>query len=54
MDDEGFEYIYKPVLTTVMAQFSPEAIVLQCGADSISGDRLGCFNYSVKGIALLK
>jgi len=23
--------------------------VLQCGADSLSGDRLGCFNLSVKG-----
>lgn len=27
----------------------PEAILLQGGADSLSGDRLGCFNLSVKG-----
>eukprot|EP00956_Cyclotella_meneghiniana_P008871 scaffold12143_cov62-Cyclotella_meneghiniana.AAC.2 len=32
-----------------MEHFSPGAVVLQCGADSLSGDRLGCFNLSVKG-----
>jgi histone deacetylase 1/2 len=26
-------------------------VVLQCGADSLSGDRLGCFNLSVAGHA---
>ncbi|CAN0369904.1 unnamed protein product, partial [Phaeothamnion confervicola] len=30
-------------------RFDPEAVVLQCGADSLSGDRLGCFNLSLKG-----
>ena len=29
----------------------PGAVVLQCGADSLSGDRLGCFNLSLKGHA---
>lgn len=29
--------------------FQPSAIVLQCGADSLSGDRLGCFNLTLKG-----
>jgi len=24
-------------------------IVLQCGADSLTGDRLGCFNLTLKG-----
>jgi Deacetylases, including yeast histone deacetylase and acetoin utilization protein len=32
-----------------MQKFKPEAIVLQCGSDSLSGDRLGCFNLSIKG-----
>lgn len=32
-----------------MENFRPDAIVLQSGADSLSGDRLGCFNLSVKG-----
>jgi acetoin utilization deacetylase AcuC-like enzyme len=26
--------------------------VLQCGADSLSGDRLGCFNLSLRGTPL--
>lgn len=26
-------------------------MVLQCGADSLSGDRLGCFNLSIRGHA---
>lgn len=34
-----------------MEHYQPEAIVLQCGADSLSGDRLGCFNLSLKGHA---
>ena len=33
-----------------MERYQPEAVVLQCGADSLSGDRLGCFNLSLKGI----
>ena len=28
-------------------QMFPKAIVLQCGADSLAGDRLGVFNLSV-------
>ena len=32
-----------------MEKFRPGAIVLQCGADSLSGDRLGCFNLSLRG-----
>ena len=32
-----------------METFKPDAILLQGGADSLSGDRLGCFNLSVKG-----
>ena len=29
--------------------YQPGAIVLQCGADSLTGDRLGCFNLTLKG-----
>ncbi|XP_039014204.1 histone deacetylase 9-like isoform X2 [Hibiscus syriacus] len=31
--------------------YQPGAIVLQCGADSLAGDRLGCFNLSIDGHA---
>merc|ERR1719361_980410 len=43
--------IFKPVITKVMEMYQPQAVVLQCGADSLSGDRLGCFNLSLKGHA---
>lgn len=33
----------------VMESFQPSAIVLQCGADSLTGDRLGCFNLTLRG-----
>ncbi|RUS78372.1 hypothetical protein EGW08_013865 [Elysia chlorotica] len=49
IDDESYESIFKPVITRVMEMFQPSAIVLQCGADSLSGDRLGCFNLTLKG-----
>lgn len=32
-----------------MESYRPSAVVLQCGADSLTGDRLGCFNLTVKG-----
>ncbi|GMI11154.1 hypothetical protein TrRE_jg8608 [Triparma retinervis] len=51
MDDASFRDIFRPVIGAVMTRFSPGAIVLQCGADSLSGDRLGCFNLSLKGHA---
>lgn len=37
-----------------MEVFQPGAVVLQCGADSLSGDRLGCFNLSLKGLTPVK
>lgn len=51
MDDEAYRSIFRPVIGKVMEMFAPGAVVLQCGADSLSGDRLGCFNLSVKGHA---
>lgn len=49
MDDIAFEYIFKKTVSNVVEKFKPEAIVLQGGTDSLSGDRLGCFNLSIKG-----
>jgi len=51
MDDECYEQIFQPVITKVMEYYQPSAVVLQCGADSLTGDRLGCFNLTVKGHA---
>jgi histone deacetylase 1/2 len=43
--------LFKPVMSKIMEVFQPGAIVLQCGADSLTGDRLGCFNLTLKGHA---
>lgn len=49
IDDQSYESIFKPIIREIMEVYSPSAIVLQCGADSLSGDRLGQFNLSSKG-----
>ncbi|KAK3241677.1 hypothetical protein CYMTET_48582 [Cymbomonas tetramitiformis] len=49
IDDESYEQLFKPILSKVMEVYQPSAIVFQSGADSLSGDRLGCFNLSIKG-----
>lgn len=51
IDDVSFESVFQPVMAKVMESYRPTAIVLQCGADSITGDRLGCFNLTLHGHA---
>jgi histone deacetylase 1/2 len=51
MDDASFVSIFRPVISKIMERYQPGAVVLQCGADSLSGDRLGCFNLSIRGHA---
>jgi histone deacetylase 1/2 len=51
IDDTSYENIFKPVIQRIMDTYQPNAVVLQCGADSLAGDRLGCFNLSIKGHA---
>uniref|UniRef100_A0AC35EWG8 Histone deacetylase n=1 Tax=Panagrolaimus sp. PS1159 TaxID=55785 RepID=A0AC35EWG8_9BILA len=47
--DEAYKSIFEPVMTRVMETFEPSAVVLQCGADSLNGDRLGNFNLTLHG-----
>jgi len=49
--DEGYLYIFKAIIKAVMDSYRPTTIVLQCGADSLGLDRIGCFNLSIKGHA---
>ena len=51
VDDACFREIFTPIMSRVMEWYRPGAVVLQCGADSLSGDRLGCFNLSIEGHA---
>ena len=49
--DRAYEMVFKPVIEKIMEMYRPTAIVLQCGADSLTGDRLGCFNLTLEGHA---
>ncbi|KAF8321687.1 histone deacetylase [Clavulina sp. PMI_390] len=49
--DENYKNVFEPVIREVMETFAPGAIVLQCGTDSLSGDKLGCLNLSMAGHA---
>ncbi|RMZ82372.1 hypothetical protein DV737_g2126, partial [Chaetothyriales sp. CBS 132003] len=51
IDDSSYKGIFEPVIKATMDFYQPSAVVLQCGGDSLSGDRLGCFNLSMKGHA---
>ena len=48
-DDATFLAAFRPVVAEIMARFDPGAVVLQCGADSLAHDRLGCFNLTIGG-----
>ncbi|KAJ3426335.1 histone deacetylase [Anaeramoeba flamelloides] len=49
MDDKSYVEYFKKTIDAIMAFFQPNAVVIQCGADSLTGDRLGCFNLTLKG-----
>ena len=51
MDDGSYQKLFKPIISKVMEVYAPGAVVLQCGADSLASDRLGCFNLSLDGHA---
>lgn len=49
--DESYKAVFEPVISKIMEHYQPSAIVLQCGSDSLAGDKLGCFNLSMRGHA---
>lgn len=49
IDDVSYFGIFKPVIEGCIENYRPNVIGLQCGADSLACDRLGCFNLSVRG-----
>ncbi|CAJ2500968.1 Uu.00g038210.m01.CDS01 [Anthostomella pinea] len=49
--DEQYSKLFESVISKVIEKFRPGAIALQCGADSLAGDRLGRFNLLVEGHA---
>ncbi|KAK4047474.1 histone deacetylase (class I) Clr6 [Microbotryomycetes sp. JL201] len=51
IDDESYRSIFRPVMQAIMDWYRPGAVILQCGADSLSEDKLGSFNLSMQGHA---
>ncbi|PWN98521.1 hypothetical protein FA09DRAFT_329575 [Tilletiopsis washingtonensis] len=49
--DESYKSVFEPVISQIMEHYAPSAVVLQCGSDSLAGDKLGCFNLSMRGHA---
>lgn len=49
--DESYKTVFEPVISQIMQHYRPSAVVLQCGSDSLAGDKLGCFNLSMRGHA---
>ncbi|OLL23523.1 Histone deacetylase phd1 [Neolecta irregularis DAH-3] len=48
IDDQSYVQLFKSILEPCINSYRPTAVVLQCGADSLGCDRLGCFNLSIK------
>lgn len=48
IDDDQFISLFTSITGQTLDIFRPTAIVLQCGADSLGGDRLGKFNLNIK------
>lgn len=51
MSDMAYIHLFKKVMSQVMTSFVPDVLVIQCGADSLSKDRLGHLNLSIRGHA---
>jgi histone deacetylase 3 len=41
--------VFEPVIRACVRKYSPSVLVMQCGADSLAQDRIGCFNLSIHG-----
>jgi histone deacetylase 3 len=49
VDDDSYRSLFEPIVESAIQKFRPSVIVLQCGADSLRGDRIGTFNLSLEG-----
>ncbi|KAI9796200.1 MAG: histone deacetylase [Piccolia ochrophora] len=48
IDDSDYTRLFRAVVGPAIATYQPTAVVLQCGADSLGCDRLGCFNLNIR------
>ncbi|KAK7063561.1 histone deacetylase [Favolaschia claudopus] len=49
--DGAYKSVFEPIISKILEVYRPSAVVLQCGADSLAGDKLGCLNLSMEGHA---
>ena len=47
IEDDQYTWLFQQIVQPAVAAYRPTTIVLQCGADSLAGDRLGCFNLNI-------
>lgn len=52
ISDEPYISMFQSISEKVFAAFQPDCIVVQCGADCITGDKLGDFNLTPKALGL--
>ena len=48
IEDNDYIELFKAIIGPCIQAYQPGAIVLQCGADSLGCDRLGCFNLNIR------
>ena len=48
IEDSDYIELFKQITGPCIDAYQPTAIVLQCGADSLGCDRLGCFNLNIR------
>jgi histone deacetylase 1/2 len=51
MEDESYRQLFQPIIRHLVEWYRPQLILLQCGSDSLTGDRLGSFNLTIRGQA---
>jgi histone deacetylase HOS2 len=47
IEDDEYVWLFREIVGPAVDAYRPSAIVLQCGADSLAGDRLGRFNLNI-------
>ena len=48
IENDQYVDLFKNTVGPCINKYNPTAIVIQCGADSLGGDRLGCFNLNIQ------
>ncbi|KAI9894295.1 MAG: histone deacetylase [Vezdaea aestivalis] len=47
IDDSQYLSLFKDIVAPTINAYDPRAIVIQCGGDSLGGDRIGAFNLNI-------